>query len=61
MLGIVYNNDEWVIYDLPNMKKAPSVEELLSFESIFISGSEFTAYDQSDLFAEAFINLRAAF
>ena len=61
MLGSVFNNDEWVIYDLPNMDKAPSAEELQNFHSIFISGSLFCAYDLNDLFHEAFTNLYAAF
>jgi len=61
MLGSVFNNDQWVIYDLPNMEKAPTAEELQVFSSIFISGSLFCAYNLNDLFHETFTNLHTAY
>lgn len=50
MIGSAFNNDEWVIYDLPEMKKAPSIEELSQYHAIFISGSLQCAYNLNDIF-----------
>lgn len=55
-VGNLFNNQKWTIFDIPK-GSVPSVEEIIAFDAVLITGSEDSVLDKSEYIQDTIDNL----